>query len=417
MKKIIVISLVLFVVFKLNAQSDWTPDTKAGKIIITEGTPLPTDYDIDISRNNSNSGLKIFNALATGRSSVMTGEAGGGKYVYLGYNNTNHAASGAFKPASAILYTGAPNGMKLMSDYSLSIITGGSEDLHERVRILSNGNIGIGTINPDKLLTLNGELGFFRNGTNPTNVTVGFIKYDAGFIFGNSSIADPLRFQTNSVDRLFIQNDGNIGIGTSAPEAKLSLRTTESTQGLIVSNCDIVGHQSHLGFTTADRSKIGLSTESYFNLYNDGKWNFNSANTNGSTLPISFSTDGMSRLHIKADGNVGIGTANPDAKLTVNGNIHAKEVKVDLSVPGPDYVFEETYKLRSLTEIENYIKENKHLPEVPSAKEMEQNGVNISEMNMLLLKKVEELTLHLIELKKSNDLQQREIEKLKANKK
>lgn len=106
-----------------------------------------------------------------------------------------------------------------------------------------------------------------------------------------------------------------------------------------------------------------------------------------------------SSIAIEANGKVGIGTSNPDEKLTVKGKIHAQEVKVDLSDPGPDYVFNEDYKLTPLSEIKSYIKTNKHLPEVPSAREMETNGINLSAMNMLLLKKVEELTLHLIEMK------------------
>jgi hypothetical protein len=99
-------------------------------------------------------------------------------------------------------------------------------------------------------------------------------------------------------------------------------------------------------------------------------------------------------------GNVGIGTKSPDATLTVNGNIHAKEVKVDLTVPAPDYVFEGEYNLRSLDEVEVFIKQQKHLPGIPSAATMEKNGIDVGEMNMLLLKKVEELTLYVIELKK-----------------
>ena len=101
-------------------------------------------------------------------------------------------------------------------------------------------------------------------------------------------------------------------------------------------------------------------------------------------------------LKVIHNGNVGIGTTTPDEKLTVKGKIHAEEVRVDLNVPGPDYVFEQDYQLKSLPEIQTFIKENKHLPEIPSAKEMEEKGINLSEMNMLLLKKVEELTLHLI---------------------
>ncbi|HUM67180.1 MAG TPA: tail fiber protein, partial [Chitinophagaceae bacterium] len=93
----------------------------------------------------------------------------------------------------------------------------------------------------------------------------------------------------------------------------------------------------------------------------------------------------------------GIGTETPDAKLTVKGTIHTQEVKVDLNGSlAPDYVFEEGYYLLSLDDVDAYIKVNKHLPEVPSAEEMEGNGINLKEMNLLLLKKLEELTLYVI---------------------
>ncbi len=98
-----------------------------------------------------------------------------------------------------------------------------------------------------------------------------------------------------------------------------------------------------------------------------------------------------------AGGNVGIGTSRPDAKLTVKGLIHTQEVKVDLQVPGPDYVFNDDYKLITLTEIKDYIIKNHHLPEIPSAAQMEKEGINVGDMNIKLLKKVEELTLYLIE--------------------
>ena len=82
-------------------------------------------------------------------------------------------------------------------------------------------------------------------------------------------------------------------------------------------------------------------------------------------------------------------------------------------MPGPDYVFEKDYKLKTLTEVQKYITANKHLPEIPSAKNMEQNGVDLSEMNMKLLKKVEELTLYLIENEKQLKEQRKEINGLK----
>jgi hypothetical protein len=106
-------------------------------------------------------------------------------------------------------------------------------------------------------------------------------------------------------------------------------------------------------------------------------------------------------MQIEGNGNVGIGTTTPgNFKLAVNGKIWGTEVQVALTNPGPDYVFEKSYPLPTLEEVKSYIDENKHLPEIPSAKEMEENGVNVGEMNMLLLKKIEELTLYVIELKK-----------------
>ncbi len=124
--------------------------------------------------------------------------------------------------------------------------------------------------------------------------------------------------------------------------------------------------------------------------------------------------DAYSQAELIIDGDVGIGTSTPDQKLTVKGKIHAEEVIVDLNVPAPDYVFEEGYNLRELSEVKEFIETNKHLPEVPSAKQMEEEGVSVSEMNMLLLKKVEELTLYVISQQETLKKQQQEIESLKS---
>lgn len=101
-----------------------------------------------------------------------------------------------------------------------------------------------------------------------------------------------------------------------------------------------------------------------------------------------------------SSGKVGINTTIPDMTLTVNGNIHAKEVLIDLSVPAPDYVFENDYDLNSLKEVENFINTYGHLPNIPSAKTLESNGVEISIMTMKLLEKIEELTLYTLEQEK-----------------
>ncbi len=112
-------------------------------------------------------------------------------------------------------------------------------------------------------------------------------------------------------------------------------------------------------------------------------------------------------------GNVGIGTSNPRAKLTVNGKIRAEEVEVMPNINVPDYVFEEDYDLRTLEEVESYITKNKHLPEIPSAASIDEKGsLSLGTLNLLLLKKIEELTLYTIQQQKELDQQKELIREL-----
>jgi hypothetical protein len=137
--------------------------------------------------------------------------------------------------------------------------------------------------------------------------------------------------------------------------------------------------------------------------------------TGGAELKIKNIDGNYLNSHFLIGGKVGIGTGTipSDYKLAVAGKAIMEEVKVALSGAWPDYVFSPTYSLRSLEETEAFIKENNHLPEIPSAKEVEENGLELGEMNKLLLKKIEELTLYQIEMMKLIQMQQEEINKLK----
>ncbi|MNY14409.1 hypothetical protein D3C86_1475850 [compost metagenome] len=100
-----------------------------------------------------------------------------------------------------------------------------------------------------------------------------------------------------------------------------------------------------------------------------------------------------------ANGNVGIGTSLPSERLAVNGNIRAREIKVE-NGNWPDYVFARDYQLPTLQEMEKHIKDKGHLPGIPSASEVKANGIDLGEMNAKLLQKIEELTLYIIDLEK-----------------
>ncbi len=264
---------------------------------------------------------------------------------------------------------------------------------------------GIAGIRQSPTSNFNGDLAFFTNGT------------------GASS--NPSTF-ANMTERMRIRANGYVGIGTSDPKTRLDLG--ELRFGLI-SEFPVEGSVSESiwgTFIASDlnnlqRLRIGVVNDSYTRaeIFLD-----NSNTINGS---ISFKTTNIhaapqTRLYIAPDGKIGVGLTNPGYLLSVNGVAAATEVQVKTNV-GADYVFESSYDLLPLTELEKYLKVNKHLPEVPPAKEMIENGIKLSEMNVLLLKKVEELTLYMIELKKENEaqkkineLQQQEIEKIKAGK-
>jgi hypothetical protein len=186
---------------------------------------------------------------------------------------------------------------------------------------------------------------------------------------------------------------GNIGVGTNIPNAKLDVNGTVLSGGSSASLDPATFNMSFIentGKMLMGWNKSASEGESDF-VANQG------TGSNGGFAFYNHDNSGTDTLlfRIKGDGNIGIGTRSPDAKLAVNGIIHAKEIKVNLT-NWPDYVFNSNYKLPKLSDIKNYIRLNQHLPGVPSEQDVAKNGIQLGEMNKLLVKKIEELTLYVI---------------------
>ena len=263
--------------------------------------------------------------------------------------------------------------------------------------IISEGNIGVGTGNPLNKLQLGNSMSFHDGG----NEVIGF-----GYAPGSNTDLDGSAFaaemrldpvagklslgvsssvsNTPNNSTFVIKNNGNIGIGTNEPNVKLSV------EGHVT-----LGENGNYHLKTRHIDGKDLATSSVDDLF----LNYNT----GKGVHVGF---GGQDSNLLVSGNVGIGTSNPSEKLTVNGKVLAEEVEVIVSVP-PDYVFEkyytgastlkDDYTMPTLAEVAAYTKMYNHLPEVPSAKEIQENGMQLGEMTTLLLQKIEELTIYTIE--------------------
>ncbi|MCQ2607720.1 MAG: hypothetical protein MJ197_03430 [Bacteroidales bacterium] len=174
---------------------------------------------------------------------------------------------------------------------------------------------------------------------------------------------------------------------------------TLTKNGILSTNCKINSTDSILA------SNIKVS-----NLIQANKITTPALTINGTSNPTNFKFGVVGKSYFSDF--VGIGTSNltftSGFKLAVKGGILCEEVKVIANVPSADYVFEKDYKLHSIEEVAEYVKENKHLPDVPSAKDFKENGYKIGDMDNLLLQKIEELTLYIIEQQKQiKELQSR----------
>ena len=113
-------------------------------------------------------------------------------------------------------------------------------------------------------------------------------------------------------------------------------------------------------------------------------------------------------VYVRSTNELGVGVwakvIHSKGNHAISGKFTAKEIEVKVDT-GADFVFKPDYNLMPLTEVESFVKENQHLPDIPSEKEMKENGLNVNDMQIKLLQKIEELTLYVIELKKENEAQ------------
>ena len=328
--------------------------------------------------------------------------------------------------------------MKKLFDYSALVlfIIQFSFGVYAQSNIFpASGSVGIGTTDPsEKLEIMNGNIKI----VNPSGYPYGYnidVNYSGGwarefsfsyggngkaFSFGAKGGANGLEYgyiggnsdagHVSGSPWMVFRPDGNIGIGTSNPKkSKLHVHSQdpiENDYGVINitwPNTMGSGYSSALNF-----GRFGWSSTGRIRVGADGIGNISGYMAFYVSDPKNTNREVM-RL---VDGNVGIGTTSPQSKLSVAGEIRGNKLRAMSDISGADFVFEPDYDLLTLPEVEQYIKTNKHLPDIPSAKEMQEEGLDLAEMNMKLLQKVEELTLYTIEQQKLIETQKKAYQQL-----
>ncbi|MDP4276597.1 MAG: hypothetical protein Q8914_03085 [Bacteroidota bacterium] len=247
---------------------------------------------------------------------------------------------------------------------------------------------------------------------------------------GGDTFGGFLDFGTNGLSRVTINQDGKFGIGTTLPSSQLDVAAA-SGDGLRIGKIGDTGNLSvPIDSVTA---RYNLDFTGYRDVVNDqigariSAIRFNNYLANNALVQktgLSFLTNPLGmlgkdtclveRMRIMPNGNIGIGTTKPAFKLDVMGTIRATEVKVVSVGSFADFVFDKNYELPKLAKVGDYIQTNGHLPNIPSAKDVKENGMDLAEMQVKLLQKVEELTLYAIEQQKRIEAQTKKLEEQQA---
>lgn len=298
-----------------------------------------------------------------------------------------------------------------------------------------DGNVGIGTLTPNNEQNWQKVLDIYGPTNSKLLVRSGLIKTG---IFSDQSWGPGTvgRIGTESGHDLWLMagyanyvmalgTNGNVGIGTTSPADKLDVKGNIIWNGYNSGNPRTAklghsgGNYGGIGYNIDFTATTGLfhrpipDTSSYLEFSLGGFRFYGNDNQNISTdINLNGGGNNLNLLAtITREGNFGIGIATPSNKLDVNGTIHSKEVKVDMS-GWPDFVFKKEYNLPNLTEVEKHITEKGHLKDIPNEEEVLKNGLNLGEINAKLLQKIEELTLYAIEQNKKIDNLEKRLEKV-----
>jgi len=318
----------------------------------------------------------------------------------------------------------------------LLLVVFASDNLFSQTNVFpTTGNVGIGTATPSANLHIPGDGATIgQSNLNNSYLLVGSNTNGIGFdnneifnkggsLYFGTGDSFPVYFRTNKITALTIDKNQRVGIGTNTVNGNLQIGhstqqgmiclgggkgysgigSTRSDGGLVLGKNIYARYQDASDNSIA---RVGVTSERGFSgIKFNQHGGIDLFGKSGTVIADQIANrEENVKLRINGVGNVGIGTTNPKYKLDVLGTIRARELKVDMQ--GADFVFEENYPLRPISELEDFVKANKHLPEIASAKEMQANGVNQSEMNQKLLQKIEELTLYVIDLnRKVGELQ------------
>ncbi len=279
----------------------------------------------------------------------------------------------------------------------------------------NQGQVGIGLANPTSKLDISLSNNFMYEDLSGFKLTYPIPALNQTIPPINENIFEIRQkapIGTGFSTKMVVKVNGNVGIGIQNSNPLLN------SQRLVVTDNDPRKIDFHvIGFGLFDGTNasalFGTNTGAPY-----GEWGIE-YNDYGPISGLNFwkpaGSNGFGNYYmfISDKGNVSIGTDDSKGyKFAVKGKMIAEEIVVKLHGNWPDFVFKKEYGLMSLEDVECFIKEHSHLPNIPSASEVEEAGIPLGEMNAKLLQKIEELTLYLIELKKENEKQQLLIDEL-----